>query len=270
VAIGVGFGIAAVALILMSLGPGWVVALVVAVLTLCAVELFTALRQGGFSPPVLLGLVAVAALPWAAFARGEGAIPLVLFLFVAFGMVWYLAGVGRTRPVQSLGVTALAVLWVGVLGSFAGLILRIGPVGGTEVDQGVSLLLLAVIAAVFHDVGGFAVGSRFGRTPFSPISPNKTLEGLGGAVGVALLAVLITRYLFGITDLGFAATLGFGLACAVAAVLGDLAESLVKRDLGIKDMGTILPGHGGIMDRFDTLLFVLPTAYYVIRFVYVG
>lgn len=269
-AVGVGVGIAAVALLLFWLGPGWVVALSMVILALCAVELFTALRRAGFSPPVLLGLVAVIALPWAAFARGEGAIPLVLFLFVAFGMIWYLAGVGRVRPTINLGVTALAVLWIGVLGSFLGLIVRIGPVGGSDVDQGVSLLLLAVFAAVFHDVGGFVVGSRFGRTPFSPISPNKTLEGLAGAVGVSLLAVLIVRYLFGVTTLDLGGVLAFGLACAAAAALGDLSESLVKRDLGIKDMGTILPGHGGVLDRFDTMLFVLPTAYFVIRFLYVG
>ena len=269
----VGLGIAVGALVLFALGPGWAMLIVEAAVVLAGMEYFNALRQSGYNPPTLLGLAAIAAMPWAAFARGEGAIPLVLFLLVAFGMLWYVVGVGGGHAVRNLGVTFLAVLHVGLLGSFAALLLKVGTVGGAvTTDQGVSFLLLAVVAAVAYDVGGFFLGRRFGRTPLSAVSPNKTLEGLLAGMGSAVVAVLFLRYfpLFDVTPLTFGQAFVFAVLCAVAAPVGDLSESLIKRDLGIKDMGSILPGHGGVFDRFDALLMVLPTAYYVVRVFYVG
>lgn len=269
----VGAGIAGLALLMFALGPGYAMLLVVPIVVMAGIEYFNALRHSGENPPTLLGLVAIGALPWAAFARGEGAIPLVLFLLIAFGVLWYLLGVGGGHPVQNLGSTVLAVVHVGVLGSFAALLLRIGPVGGSTEDQGVSFLLLAVVAAVTYDVGGFFLGRQFGHTPLSEVSPNKTREGLLAGMASSVLAVLFLRYfpLFGVGEpLGFGHVLLFAVFCAIAAPIGDLAESLVKRDLGIKDMGSILPGHGGVLDRFDALLFVLPTAYYVIRLAFAG
>ena len=89
------------------------------------------------------------------------------------------------------------------------------------------------------------------------------------AAGVFLVARFFPLFEVG-SVLGFGGTLLFALCCAVAAPVGDLAESLVKRDLGIKDMGTVLPGHGGVLDRFDGMLFVLPTAFYVVRVLFFG
>lgn len=272
VAVGVGLGVAG--LLLFWAGPPFAMALTWVIIVACGVEWFSALRQAGERPPVLLGLVAIAAMPLATYHRGEGAIALVLFLLVAFGVLWYVLGVGGGRPVQGLGVTLLAVAHVGVLGSFAALLLRVGPVGdATTVDQGVSFLLLAVLAAVAYDVGGFFIGRRLGHTPLSDISPNKTREGLLAGMASAVLIVLVMRFfpLFGVAEeLSASATLVFALCCALAAPVGDLAESLIKRDLGVKDMGTILPGHGGVLDRFDGLLFVVPTAYYVVRILFFG
>ena len=124
---------------------------------------------------------------------------------------------------------------------------------------------MAVVAAVFYDVGGFAVGSRLGRRPLSAVSPNKTVEGLVAGVVASFLAVLVTAVVLGFGPFSFRHAFVFGLLCAIAAPIGDLSESLVKRDLGIKDMGSLLPAHGGVLDRFDALLFVLPTAYALAR-----
>lgn len=267
-AIGVGVGLAALALVLAWAGAGWLLILAEVAIVLAAVEYFAALRRAGLEPPTLLGLVAVAALPLAAYARGDAAIPLVLFLLAAFGVLWYLAGIGRGRIVRDLGATFLAVVHVGVLGAFAALLLRIGPVGETTVSQGVSITLVAIVAAVAYDVGGLFAGSRFGRTALSAASPNKTWEGLGGGMGAAVVAVLVACFIFGLTPFSFLQALVFGIVCAAAAVVGDLGQSLVKRDLGLKDMGSLLPGHGGIFDRFDSLLFVLPVAYYTVRVFY--
>jgi phosphatidate cytidylyltransferase len=130
-------------------------------------------------------------------------------------------------------------------------------------------LLGAIVCTVGYDVGGLFVGSQMGSRPLMPeISPNKTWEGLLGGM---LLAVVMGA-LFGFTShyWGMKHGLLLGLVVAVVAPLGDLAESMIKRDIGIKDMGRILPGHGGVLDRFDALLFVLPAAYYLVKLLKLG
>jgi phosphatidate cytidylyltransferase len=174
-------------------------------------------------------------------------------------VLWYLLGVGgNVRPTANLGVTMVGVVWVGVLGAFAALILDIP-------SQGVSILIVAIVAAVASDAGGFFIGRSMGRTPLSAISPNKTVEGLVGGVLATLVAVLVVAVLFDVGPFSAGQALVLGLCVAFVAPLGDLAESLFKRDLGLKDMGSILPQHGGVLDRFDGVLFVLPVAYYVTR-----
>jgi len=124
---------------------------------------------------------------------------------------------------------------------------------------------------VAYDTGGLWFGQLIGRTPLSPASPNKTVEGLLGGMG-SVMAVAIIMGLIGapapiagdvFSGSGFSSMFLIGIAVAIVAPIGDLAESQMKRDLNIKDMGTILPGHGGLLDRFDGLLFVLPTVWYL-------
>lgn len=273
VAVGVGVGFAALFVIALYAGPKFVVALVVAVLIGAAVELFSVLRQAGYQPATLLGLSAVAALPLAAYWRGEAGIPVVLFLTVAFGLIWYLAGAGgEDRPVIGLSSTLFGVAWVGVLGATAALMLRLGTTTATTdpvLTPGTGILLTAVIGAVFYDIGGYAVGRNAGSRPLSAASPNKTVEGLIGGVVISVIATLVLGFfVHPLAGVGFTAKLLLAAGMAVAAPLGDLCQSLVKRDLGVKDMGTILPGHGGLLDRFDALLFVLPVAYYLSTIVY--
>jgi phosphatidate cytidylyltransferase len=268
-AIGVGVGFAAVALAAFAAGPKFAVALVVVVLAIAAAELFNVLRQAGYQPATLLGLAACAALPLAAYWRGEAGLPVVLFLTVVFGLLWFLVGAGgNDRPVIGLSSTLLGVTYIGVLGSFAALMLVLPDTSDT-VDPGIGVLLGAVIATVGYDVFGFVIGRNAGSRPLSAASPNKTLEGLvGGMLGSVLVSIVVTFALLRInpwTDFGDALLLG--IAVAVVAPLGDLCESLIKRDLDVKDMGTILPGHGGFLDRFDALLFALPTVYYLARIV---
>ena len=136
------------------------------------------------------------------------------------------------------------------------------PVG----RPGMGILFVAIVGAVAYDIGGFAVGRNAGSRPLSAASPNKTMEGLvGGVVAAALVALIAAFAMSPLKDLGIGPKALLALGIAVAAPLGDLCQSLVKRDLDVKDMGTILPGHGGLLDRFDGLLFVLPVAYYLAR-----
>jgi phosphatidate cytidylyltransferase len=163
--------------------------------------------------------------------------------------------------VANIGVTLLGVGWIGLFGSFAGLLL------GDPFGNGVALLLAAVVPTIGYDVGALFVGRSAGSRPLSAASPNKTIEGLAGGMILAIVAAV----LFAVAGGGvhpldeWQEGLKLGLLVALVAPLGDLAESLVKRDLGIKDMGSVLPGHGGLLDRFDALLFVLPAVWYLAR-----
>lgn len=264
VAAAVGAALAVLALVLFKVGPAATMVLVTVVIGLAGFEFFGALQRSGFRPATLLGVVAVAGLPLATYWKGESAIPAVVVLVLVAGVVWFLTGGGsRGRPTANLGVTLLGVVWIGVCGSFAALLLGIP-------SEGVSILLLAVIAAVATDVGGFFFGRALGRSPLSPTSPNKTVEGLVGGMGSTVFAVFVVAVVLGVGPFGAGKALLLAIALAVVAPLGDLAESLLKRDLGLKDFGSLLPQHGGLLDRFDGLLFVLPTTYYVARVLSIG
>jgi phosphatidate cytidylyltransferase len=249
---------AAAALFLFWMGPTPAMYIVVPVIIAMAAELFSALRRAGYQPIALLGLVATAGLVVGAYHRGEAALPVVLFLSVVFGLVWFLFEVETESPVLNVGATVLGIVWIGMFGSYAALMLR--------APDGVGLLLGAIVATVGYDVGGLFVGRNAGTTPLSKASPNKTREGLIGGALVAIVLSLVFASILKVDPFTtFSEGLKLGLVVAVAAPLGDLCQSLVKRDLGIKDMGTILPGHGGFLDRFDALLFVLPSVYYLAR-----
>ena len=255
----VGAVMAVVALLAFSVGPVGALLIAEIVVAAAGVEFLTALQRNGFRPATLVGIVAIAVFPLAAYWKGEAAFPLVLALTLVVGIVWFVTGLGgRARPVANLGVTLLAVLWIGMFGAFAALLVDVPA-------EGVSLLLLGIVGTVGHDVGAFFIGRAAGRTPMSALSPNKTVEGLiGGMVG-SIVAVFVVAVLLGVGPFSAGGALLLGVVIAFMAPLGDLAESLFKRDLGIKDMGTLLPQHGGILDRFDGMLFVLPATYYVAR-----
>lgn len=263
-AIATGVGLLVLAGILSWIGPAALVALVAVVIVLAAAELFGALQRAGYQPATLLGLVASGALVLGAYWKGEAALPLILGLTVLFTLLWYLIGVTRSSPTMNAGVTVLAVLQVGLLGSFGALILQL--------PNGRGVLFGVVLATAANDVGALLVGQQVGRAPVAPeVSPNKTVEGVvGGAIASIVLTTLILGMVFEVKpwDTGSAALLA--ILVAVAAPLGDLCESMLKRDLGIKDMGSVLPGHGGFLDRFDGLLFALPVAFYLCRWLNIG
>ena len=262
-AAGVALGLAAAFAAALFLGPLVTLLLVTIALGVGAVEYFNAIRVAGYQPAVLLGLVAVVAMPLATYWRGPAAMGLVLVLALMVGALWYVLGIGQGGMVNGLGSTMLGMVHIGLLGSFAALMLAVDT-------YGTGILIVAVALTAAYDIGGYFIGKAVGRTPLSPASPNKTIEGLlGGAAAVMVVAFVLA--LLGIpaplassADGGGVLTiLIVGLAAAYAAPVGDLAESQIKRDLDIKDMGTILPGHGGLLDRFDGLLFVLPAVWFV-------
>lgn len=257
-AVAAGVGIAVVALISFALGSAVVTVLATIVIGFAAVEYFGAAQRSGFRPASLLGLVATVAFPLATYWRGEAAVPLMLVLVTVFCLVWYLVGAGGDSPVlEGVGSTLVGVAWIGLMGSFVTLMLR-GP-------DGRGIVLAIIITTVLYDVGAFFLGRSFGQRPLSKASPNKTVEGVvGGIAAAAVVGLVLGGIGLGAPFHGFGHGLVMGIVVGVAATFGDLCESLIKRDLGVKDMGTIIPGHGGVLDRVDGLLFTLPAVYYLV------
>ncbi len=257
----VGVAMSAVILLSMQFGAMWALIVATLVLGLAAVELLNAVRIAGYQPAVVLGLAAVVAMPLATYWRGTDAVLVVLVLTVMFGALWYLTGVGVEGPMRGLAVTVLSVAYIGVLGAYAALMLKV-PTHGT------GLLTAVIVLTVASDLSAMVIGRAAGRTPLSAASPNKTLEGLVGGVIVTVLAGVAMGVIG--RPAPFAAEPGdmwtiilLAVVVAVVVPIGDLTESMLKRDLGIKDMGTLLPGHGGVLDRFDAMLFALPAGYYL-------
>ena len=262
VAIGVGVAFAAVALLLFKFAGeagGMIVA--VPVLGYAAYEYFTAANKAGHEALLPVGVVSTLGFVIAAYNYGEAALPVVMVLSVAVCFLWYLVRAAADHPVPNIGVTLLGIGWIGLFGSFAGLLLN--EPGG----NGVAFLLAAVIPTIAYDVGALFVGRSAGSRPLSDASPNKTIEGLLGGMVLAVAAgVVFATVGGGVFPFDNASEgIKLGVLVALVAPLGDLSESLVKRDLHVKDMGSILPGHGGLLDRFDALLFVLPAVWYLAR-----
>jgi phosphatidate cytidylyltransferase len=247
---------------------GTLVAMVVvtAVCFLAAVEAFAAFRRAGYQPAVPLGWLACVMLMIFTYNKGLAALPLMMVLTFALTFIWYLGGAEPgADPLRGAAVTLFVFVWIGVFGSFAALLLN--PTLFPN-RHGLHFLLGAIIVTVAYDVAAFFVGRSVGRHPLAAVSPNKSIEGaLAGGVAAILAGVIVVHFIHPWT-LTSAAVLG--LVVAVVAPLGDLCESVVKRQLGLKDMGRLLPGHGGILDRVDGLLFVLPATYYLVKAFHLG
>lgn len=280
-AIQVGAGVAFGALVIFLLGAyvaQWIPLLLIAAAIVGSLaEFFNATARAGFRPLREIGLIAAAALPFAAYAAGSPAVPmgesgmmLVLFLTLVASMAWYLFGAGKGRPVANMAITVFGVFYVGALGAFGALILRAGPWAGSAssaepVVQGVAYFIVIALGTTMYDAVGYLAGSRIGKTPLSAASPNKTLEGLGAGMAATVVTVFFFGGILGIGLKDPLQALVLGVIIALVAPIGDLFESMIKRDLGVKDMGSVLPSHGGLLDRLDAYLFTLPAAYYTLR-----
>lgn len=191
--------------------------------------------------PIMVGGVATIALAW---PYGLHAQVVGVALTVLACMIWRLPG-GADGYLRDVSASAFVTLYVMFFASFATLL--VAP------DNGAQRVLTFIIVVVASDTGGYAAGVLFGKHPMAPrISPKKSWEGFAGSVTGAAVAGALTTALMLAEPWWHGALLGL-LVC-VTATLGDLIESMIKRDIGVKDMGALLPGHGGVMDRMDSLL----------------
>lgn len=253
--VAVGAGLIILLLIAYAIGSKALVVLSAAIVVAAAAEAYGMLQRSGFRPATLLGLVATVGLVFGAYWKGIDALPLAVVLVFAGSMMWYLLRIVEARPLANVAVTTMAFVWVGLLGSYSAVLLR--------AQHGKGLLLGAVVVAIAADIGAFVVGRTIGSRPMAAsISPSKTVEGfVGGLIAALIVGAIIGKELtpWG----GIRHGLLLGLIVGLAAPAGDLFESMIKRDLGVKDSGMALPGHGGLLDRFDSILLALPAAYYL-------
>jgi phosphatidate cytidylyltransferase len=247
-AIGVGVVIGGLAIATLLFFPiGWLVMLAIFI-PVATYEVVRRLREAGYALPLIPLLLGGQAIIWLSFYGPAG--PLGAYGgTIVVCMVWRLVGQGiREAPVNYLRDISAAVLlatWVPLFASFSALLIF--------QDHGGIRAFTVIVTVVFADIGGYIAGVLFGKHLMVPaISPKKSWEGLGGSLlfGVTA-AVLSVTFLM---DRPAWVGVPLGLMLVITGVLGDLVESQVKRDLGIKDMGTLLPGHGGVMDRIDAML----------------
>jgi len=263
-----GVGIAVVAIVLIAAGRATATLFVMVVVAVALFELYEGFRRAGYQPATILGVLAAIAAVWVAYKAdryGLEAFSLITALLVVFTMLWFMAEVVTARPIVNIALTIFGFVYVGLLGAFAGLLL--------SAPDGTGLLLGLAICVVGYDVFGFFIGSQFGRSRMAPrLSPQKTWEGLLGGMAASVILGIIVSGGIGLApwDDKLGHGLLLGLVVAIMAPLGDLCESMIKRDLGVKDLGTILPGHGGVLDRFDAILFCLPATYYLVLHLGIG
>jgi phosphatidate cytidylyltransferase len=224
------------------------VGVVLAAVVVAVDEFGKALQTGGASaprPPLLAGTVAIVV---AAYAGGPMALLVAFALTVLLTIFWRM-GRGADGFVRDTSAGVFVIGYVPMLAGFVVLLLR--P------DDGPWRVITFFLVTVASDTGGYAVGVLFGRHPMAPkISPKKSWEGFAGSL-LAGIGVGIAAVVFALDGDWWVGAIA-GAAAVVAATLGDLGESMIKRDLGVKDMSNLLPGHGGIMDRLDSLLAVAP------------
>ena len=250
-AVGVGLLLAGVVIGTLVYDARAFLAVVVVAVAYGAWELRRAIAtKGAVVPlaPLFLGTVGMLV---SAYLRGAEALVVTFGLTIIGLLVWRVAD-GVAGAARDLSASALVTFYPVFLGGIASLMLAAA--------DGRQRIVVFILVTVFSDIGGYAVGVLFGRHPMAPtLSPKKSWEGFGGSVGTCAVVGAVSLPLL----LGGAWWAGavLGAVAAGAATLGDLIESSIKRDLGIKDMGALLPGHGGMMDRLDSLVVVAPVAW---------
>jgi phosphatidate cytidylyltransferase len=259
----VGLGLAAVALLAMALGRG-PFAIVASVAALLAQgELYAAMHKAHHQPATALGLLGGALVLAGAYFKGESGMLAMVAVSLVFTFLWYMAipAAHRHNSITGIATTMLGIIYVPVLAGYLLVTL-------TTYSSGRSIVVAILGLTFLYDTAAFVVGSFWGDHPLAPsISPSKSWEGTTAAlVVIAISVALVAGYVDPFKDHVIRA-LVFGIVVSVAAQLGDLAESLLKRDLGVKDMSSILPGHGGLLDRIDAVLFVAPAAFLFLRIV---
>ena len=249
VAIGVGIGLGALVIFAMWAGQlAWYI-VVAAAVAVAMWEVLTRLRAHSYHLPRTLMILGGQAMVWSSWpleTKGLMAVYVISVLALMFGRLFHN---GRHRPpinyLRDMSVGVFVLTWIPMFGSFAAML--------SATSQGAATILVFMLCVVASDTGGYITGVMFGSHPMAPaVSPKKSWEGFAGSIVFGMVTGALSIHFLLEREAWVGAIMGLGLV--VCASLGDLVESQFKRELGIKDMSNILPGHGGLMDRLDGML----------------
>ena len=229
-------------------------------------EFYRMMEAKGLRPYTWIGVLSGGALPWYLFFRqGIYANVLLTLTFIAV-MIAELIRKDKGHAVYHISVTIFGVLYVSWLGSHLMLLRELPILAGLGYSVGFTFVMIVFTLTWCYDTGAYAFGRLFGRRKLSPsISPGKTVEGAIGGTFLSIAGILVVRSIFD-TQIGAVEAVVLAIAASVIGQTGDLVESMLKRDAKIKDSSTTIPGHGGVLDRFDSLLFTAPLIYYALRY----
>ncbi len=232
--------------------------LVSAMAWLCCSEFYRMSRMGGRMPNEIVGLTAAILFPLAPVISPHYGLLVVILLLLIACAVWFVFNLRVT--IGDVAITAFGPIYTSLMFACIVLIRKSDPGfwGG--------LLAFGVMGSVWlNDTTAYFVGSRFGRHKLAPkISPNKSIEGFwGGIVGTVVVWLILAR--LGVAGIGYGTAVACGIVVGITSVVGDLFESRIKRGVGVKDSGNIMPGHGGLLDRSDSMLFASMTAYLLLH-----
>jgi phosphatidate cytidylyltransferase len=253
----------------------WTVALAVVAATVAGLlELYAAFTVGGYQPRRFLGLAVALGLVLSSLLRlrmGFDLLPLVLACSILASLIVELPRHSHEGALPAWGLTLAGALYIGWLFSHIimvrGLDTPLNPSLLTPLglEPGAAWLYMILAITFLQDTAAYFVGRSWGRRKMAPaLSPKKTWEGAIGGLVAAIAGSLICIPLLGL-PIGLGAGVVLGIVGGAVGPLGDLAESLIKRQVGLKDAGNLIPGHGGILDRADSLLFIAPTLFYLIE-----
>jgi phosphatidate cytidylyltransferase len=240
----------------LLLGGWWFTAFVVLLMVVSVGEFYATLRTRGYKPLALFGLLGVVLMGIG--ARNEGPMAIAGWAVAASGAtILFFSLTPRRYTLANTAVTVLGMAWVGML-AYA-ILIADGP-------HPVAHIMFLVIVIASNDIGAYFIGRSLGRRRLAPIvSPSKTVEGFLGGFVLGLIVAAVLAVFPPWEDIGVTWALVTGGIVGVLVPIGDLAESMVKRALGVKDMGSVLPGHGGMLDRIDGFLFAVPAVYILFR-----
>jgi phosphatidate cytidylyltransferase len=253
-AIGVGVGLGVLIVATLLIRKESFIVLVALAVAVAIWELRAALRPAAVQAPLVPPVVGMVGMLWAAFVHGPAGLVVAWSLTCLAVVLW--RGTGR---LDGAGRDVLGGIFIATYPTFlvGFAILLLAP------EDGVARVFVFLITTVCSDVGGYAAGVLFGKHPMAPtISPKKSWEGFGGSMLLCIVGGSLSVHF--LLDHSWVIGIALGVGVAVAATVGDLMESLIKRDLGIKDMSNVLPGHGGVMDRLDSLVVVVPIVWAVL------
>jgi phosphatidate cytidylyltransferase len=239
---------------------GWILAIALVVVAVRAVyEMFHLMAGAGYRPSLLASAAIIAALLTISRFPDADLLGLVLAAAVIGTLIVQLLRPPQGQPTQSWALTLGGALWLGWLISHFVLLRDLSPAFG--LGLGTRWLVLMFLVTWVNDSAAYFVGKAIGRHPCCPyLSPKKTWEGtIGGWLGAVVATLLLGAWL---VDLPWLHGLTLGALVGTVAPFGDLAKSMIKRQMGVKDFSALIPGHGGMFDRIDSLLFVAPVVYY--------